>query len=479
MKRSFYLLLILYLISGCDKLLDIEPATDLDSNEITTLDDVDYIMNGVYRNFIGLYVYQINGMQVIRSDQVRYTGTSEPSSDYRRSVQEDPRAGIWASYYQTITGANFAIKYLNKIGSSTEMNKYNRIMGEALFMRAICHFELLRMYSVQYDPSTKDRWGIILYTEAPEKINDINGLSSVEECYYQITTDLKKSAELLSGLGQRTEIWNYGRADIYWAYSQLAKVYFQKNDYDSTIWAVNQVLNSSTRFALEPDLSRVFLYSSPNAEPSKEIIMQFTMTDPKVDGSWSNDFPFIITTNSGLPYYLPSQSYIRDANFDKTNDQRSFIWYDLTSNSNPVCKKFVSASTDRLMNFIVTRVPELLLARAEASILSASSDFISARRDLNLVKSRAIINYIDLTMDANLLDSIRLERIRELQYEPNRYYDILRMKIQVPVGDRSSSSYKPFDWNSIDAYYRYPEREIVNNEIMKQQLDSTYFLPSK
>jgi hypothetical protein len=81
----------------------------------------------------------------------------------------------------------------------------------------------------------------------------------------------------------------------------------------------------------------------------------------------------------------------------------------------------------------VLRLSELHLIRAEAAAEKGTPDFTMANADLNLIRRRGdgSAANLNLTVKADLIDAILLERRKELCFEGNLLFDLLRRKKDV------------------------------------------------
>ena len=79
------------------------------------------------------------------------------------------------------------------------------------------------------------------------------------------------------------------------------------------------------------------------------------------------------------------------------------------------------------------RLSEIHMIRAEAAAEKTSPDFNLANADLNLIRKRAdaSVTNLNLTIKSDLIDAILLERRKELAFEGNLLYDLMRRKKDV------------------------------------------------
>ncbi|HMR82009.1 MAG TPA: RagB/SusD family nutrient uptake outer membrane protein, partial [Niabella sp.] len=94
---------------------------------------------------------------------------------------------IWANHYAALLDINTAIAAMKK-GSlgNTPQTEQDKVLGQALFLRAFNYFMLVRLYG-----------GVPLLLENDDPIANPPARTSVEEVYKSITDDLSKAAGLL------------------------------------------------------------------------------------------------------------------------------------------------------------------------------------------------------------------------------------------------------------------------------------------
>ena len=87
------------------------------------------------------------------------------------------------------------------------------------------------------------------------------------------------------------------------------------------------------------------------------------------------------------------------------------------------------------------KLSELYLIRAEAAAEKATPDFTLANADLNLIRKRAdpSATNLNITVKNDLIDAILLERRKELAFEGNLLFDLLRRKKDVTRVDATAT----------------------------------------
>ncbi|MDP5076329.1 MAG: RagB/SusD family nutrient uptake outer membrane protein, partial [Flavobacteriales bacterium] len=153
--------------------------------------------------------------------------------------------GTYSDFYYAIYRCNSLIKNFDLIEGLEESEK-NRMESEARFIRAFCHFSVVKIWAQPYGYSpSNSHLGIILRREAG---NEPLPRSTVSESYAFIIEDLEYAyANLPETNG------NYATKNA--AAGLLAMVYFQMNNYVQAEQYASLVINSGL-YAMNDTLDR-------------------------------------------------------------------------------------------------------------------------------------------------------------------------------------------------------------------------------
>jgi hypothetical protein len=162
MKKKIILLLLLTItigMTGCKKFLDVEPKTNLSETQLFSSEaGFQQALSGVYAQLASRSLYGDRltmGFVSALAQNYAVSGSTAPyvetrALNYASTEVQGHIAEIWAVSYSAVSG-------INKILSNTVTNKallsdtaYATIRGEALALRALVHFDLLRMFGKQY-----------------------------------------------------------------------------------------------------------------------------------------------------------------------------------------------------------------------------------------------------------------------------------------------------------------------------------------
>jgi len=409
-RVTFYLLLTALVIAGCNKssFLDKKPDTRLvvptTLNDFQTLLDNQYVMQETPElgelssdNFYMTYgVWQ--GLVVKEQNAYKW------AQDIYDGIGQVPD---WDIPYQQVLYANIVLDGLNKIkADASDLAQWNTLRGTALFLRAYAFHNLSQVFAPMYDPATAAKdMGIVLRT-----IPDVNAKSvraSVQETYDQILADLRQADSLLP---DTVSINNLNRPSKPAALALLARVYLSMGVYDKAWTAANNCLQMYS-----PLMRFDTLNSSrgiPIANANCETLYQSVMFESSGALVGALQAKVIIDSNLYASY--------------QPGDLRRVIYYRLSSGL-PYLKGSYNGSA---YCFSGLATDEVFLIRAECAARNNNKD--GALADLNQVlkhrwDSAYIFNPVTANSAADALDSVLVERRKELAFRGLRWSDLRRL----------------------------------------------------
>jgi len=186
--KNIILGLSLLFAASCDSELEVIPQDFISAEvAITNLDDLETVLFGVYARLRhdGLYQESMIWLPDLLADNLRIGnsngGTLRREANWQFTSGDD--IDTWSVAYSLIFRANTVI---NSSDAFEYGGKKNRIVGQALALRALGHFDLLRYYGVDYNRSSSSPGVPIV------KVFEINKppINTVAEVYDQIFEDL-------------------------------------------------------------------------------------------------------------------------------------------------------------------------------------------------------------------------------------------------------------------------------------------------
>lgn len=440
---SYFIIFILSIFStGCLK--DIEPSDALTTGSLTaTKEGLQQGLNGAYALFKdhvsfngtvdgnNMYLRQYFQMSDFAGDDIVCGQTTTDPLFYSFSLdhtatQTNSRY-FWYISYKIINDVNTVLESAEKVANPDESIK--QLIGECYFLRALCHFNLVRFYGKPFthDPSAS---GIILRMGTSDPAQQAR--ASVGEVYDAVIADAEKGAELMN----QPRGVQFGSKEAAWAL--LSRVFLYKEDNDNAITYADKVINSN-RFALETAATFPSLFA--NALTGKETIFCVAFTAADDYGKAGSIASMLYSDgNSGWGEEYASQS-LRDTMAAHPEDVRWSYIKPLKDGSGNMQKKngievyYISkfsfqGGSPTLSSPILFRLAEMYLNKAEAAAKKGNAagaldnvDMIRRNRGLQ----NSLYNRV-LPAGKTALDVVLKERRIELAFEGHRNFDVYRNK---------------------------------------------------
>lgn len=452
MKSEKYLLAIIQLlftniISSCDNLIEIDPPRDQLGTEYVfeSEETTNSAIMGLYSTMINPSLSFASGgitqFTGLSSDEFYYSTPNSNDVFTMNSLNPGNSAiqGLWQRAYQYIYHANTIIEGVNKSASlSTDFK--NKIKGEALFIRAFCHFYLVSLYGP-----------VPVITTTEYQNNTSTERKPEHEVYLQIENDLNKAQQLMDGLESIQS-----RPGIWAVKALLARVSLYSGKYLPAIEISSDIINSGN-FELLSDLNAVF------KSGSAESIWQLVPVALNVN-TWEGNF--FVPDEGTLPVCL-----IRDSLLEAFGEQdfrkRDWIGNSVVNESIYFFpnKYKVRTGEEKIEYYTIFRFAEIYLIRAEA--LAQLDHLNDAIQDINIIRQRAGLEMIEdesLSKDM-VLDIIFEERRKELFAEwGHRWFDLKRSgKIHEVLRELKGDN-----WQETDLLFPIPAVEIERNPSLTQ-----------
>ncbi len=454
-RKAFFLAAVL--LAGCGEKLELEPAQSLSTDaSLADFKGFETALVGAYDGLQSVNYYGRNFYVApeVRGDNV-YVSTKNSNrfiSDYNYQLTT---AGatlntFWSQAYAVILRVNNVINRIDGVPDAPSQAAADQIKGEALGLRALVYFDLLRVYALPYSERTNDNDGVPLVLEAqlgtPPR-------DTQEKVYTQILADLTSAKSLMSDNSVGPYRFTDAAAD-----ALMARVHLYMENYAAAEAAATAVINAG--FALVDDPADLF------AEPGTEEEI-FTLHRLASETAGSD--------NLGSIYNPPPNGYgdIRVTedlrNLYAAGDERAELFYPMQTPSGQdeyfVGKFIGELGVPGLTSTKILRLGEMYLIRAEAR--AAQNNNSGAIADLNVIRQRAGVAALGTVDPADLMDEIATERRRELAFEGHRSFDIWRtgealQRIQCGTGLEISTECS-IPANSGLRVYPIPQAEINTN----------------
>jgi hypothetical protein len=416
------LLLLLLTTGSCKKdFLNREPSGSLPAGDaIKTVDDMEIALNGIYAglrspNLYGrtiplfadeladnVYISSDNSNRYLDFFQVNYT------------VNNGNARGIWQSAYNEIMNANNVI-----LSTVTGTAAADQFRGEALALRALMYFELVKHFSRPYTVVGPTALGVpLVLTNDPFKKPSRNTLGEV---YTQIEKDLTDAIPLLTD-----EERSSGYINEWAAKAILARMHQFKGEWTDALTIAQDVITNSGYTLL--DLSTFTNYWRSNTARNDGLETLFEVVNDLV-GNAGNDALSYFYDQAGYGDALAANNLYNL--YAATDIRKSLILtFSPTRGNVRVVNKYPNSTQPEKDEVKIVRLSEVYLIAAEAAY-NLSNEPV-ARQYLNAVATRRDPTFLGyVSIGAALLNDILLERRKELAFEGHRYWDLARNNLNV------------------------------------------------
>lgn len=367
-------------------------------------------------------------------------------------------------YYRIIDRVNRVLVALpNAVpANATEAALKDRLRGEALFLRAFCHFELYKYYS----NSAVGTDLAMAYMETPS----LASLPRIQVAPYfaKLKADMTAAKPLLPAA--LTDIYRATRPSV----SALqARVALYLKEYTDAVTFSTEYINAI------PLASRANFPGIWTDANNSELAFKLSRT-PSLGGRIGSLFQGT-SANSGAisqTAWVPS-SKLWNA-YDQTNDIRFSSYFRteplLAAAGRPsqLVAKYRGTTYgtpgEHVADAKVFRTGEMYLIRAEAN--AELNNLVGATNDLNTLRAARINGYTNVTLatkDAAITE-IMQERFLELPYEGHRFFDLKRRNLPVSrlLADAPNANAQTLPAGNFRFLLPIPNPEINANPLIQQ-----------
>lgn len=472
---------IMATLSGCTKLLDQKPVTQVVTTSPTdssiSASTAENLIQGVYGAFKGSGYgpgIEFNVLDRITNGDVLsdncYAGGDNPDNMaidlFTFNALNGNIARDWSDCYSVIGVANSAIA---QIGACTDpaltAARKNQILGEARFMRAFQYFDAVRL------------WGnipIVLVpidaTNSETLIKTSGGLSSPpDSAYAAILNDCWFAKGVVGDVGADPSKFTVSKGAVN---ALLAKVYATKSpaNWDSVAYYCDLVIPNYTLLSNYADLFDI------NHKNNSESIweLQYDGYSSSV-GNW---IPSQFVGDGWKKFETPTNDLVNAFSAEgdnvRMNASISFVnygWPDkywTTPTNYPILSKYTDPNNG-LNNMYMIRLADILLLRAEA--YNAKGDIANAATMVNKVRARVSLAPTTASSQSDMALAIEKERRLELAFEGQRWFDLVRTGRAKDVmnaqkdGNGTNLNYNVQDYQLI---YPIPQTQLDLNPLLTQ-----------
>ena len=421
--------------------------------------------------------YQYNNLGGSNRASFYYDMNYQTASEFSSSTSSSNVA--WKSPYIVIGRANRIIAAAEggALSDAAEAKAtIDQYAAEAKVLRALAHFDLVRIYGKPYTEDQGASLGVPLVTEVLES-NAKPARSTVAEVYTQVVKDL---TEAISSNALATET-EPGYVSVWGAKAILSRVYLNMGDYANALSVAEDIIkNSGAALWTRDQYFKAWDASTPN---ESEFLFRLN-----VAGSTdNNDLNGIgnLQQRDGYKEMVATKKFV-DMLTSDPEDVRNDMFLPATAakevatyGTNKVYLNKLRGQGGNLRNVTIVpiiRLSEVYLTAAECAF--RNNDKTKAVEYLNdLVKNRTTTEASLATVDNITLERILIERRKELIGEGQRYFDALRNNETITrytsEADKGwhktlSKEAQSFNRDYFKAIAAIPQAEINANPNIKQ-----------
>ena len=535
------------LLSSCSDFLDITPLNKVVlENFWTQKSEVNAVLMGCYESLESEEsIIRMGGWGEMRSENI-LQGASI-GNEYNEILNENilPTNSLtkWNVMYQTINRCNTVCHYapmVQKKDPNYTVNELNANIAEASFIRDLCYFYLIRTFRdvpLSFEPTIDDTKEFQIPATPMNAALDslIKDLESVKDYAVKRYVDDSKMSNAQAASQAYENSSRVTRVAIYalladlnlWRgnYDETIKycdliIDFKKNQYKEKIAQIGD-LTDMQEFAgipliLEAPAGSVTCGNAYNeifgtGNSFESIFELYFRNNQQVKNKYVNEFfgKDRLGSISGLSRYCKDAATGNSDLFTK-NDCRVYATSE-KSNSRYAITKYVNSSvsmdiknvTDEkslklttsrgnaeYANWIIYRLTDVMLMKAEACILKGEAEYETAFTLINAVNKRAHNYTTSAAKDTLVFDDYRTsqekmeqllldERNRELMFEGKRWYDLVRIAVRDGNNQRLVSEATKKYQDKVNAlkikladpniiFFPYNKEELKVNPFLKQ-----------
>jgi len=445
-------LIALVAISSCKKpFLDRKPLGRFTEDDIPagSLEGKVFGAYAVLRNN-GFNNHLYLGIASFRSDESEKGSTVSDGAVHGRMYDDfeyDPTNGgiqtFWSDHYLLINNCNDIIETADSLGATDPATMVN--VAEAKFLRAFGYFDLVRAFG---------QVPLIDFTGTPTELNIPK--SPVADIFTLIDADLTEAESMLPATWDRYP----GRLTNGAAKALHMRTYMWREQWSSALSLGTDIINSG-RYSLVADYGSQFRNTGENGPESIfEIQAFYTPTNDqgiiyanvqgvRGAGAWDLGWGWNVPTQILVDEFEDSDprktatilySGQTDPLFGETVPPVPTVprpYWNKKIYTNPADRQALNNRFGRWMNHRIIRYADVILMAAEAANeLGQTADALTW---LEMIRARArgsnaaILPEVTTTDQGEIRTAIRHERMVEFGMEEQRFWDIVRWKIDVDV----------------------------------------------
>lgn len=481
----YFLAASLACTSCSDSWLDLNPSTSVTTGQaFLTLENAQTALNGIYRlasahSYYGDNFFYFGDCRAADVQARMSKGDGKRVSPYYeynvKSTDSFNTSLPWNQVYKVIRQINNLLTAIESGQvSTTDETALNEIKAQALAMRGLALYDLIRVFAMPYAYDNGQSLGVPIVTTATEPTSK-PARNTVAECYDQIIADLTNS---LAGLTKEKKDGCLN----YWAVQGiLSRVYLNKLDYPNAYKSAADVIeNSKNLYQL---YTRDEYPTVWGQEYTSESLFEFyfSLTEPS-GGSGGEGAPMVYANEEKVDWnnLILTEDFLNLLDEDPDDVRHCVMEASVLADNTGLPEtararkvyltKFPGKTGDpRDNNLCIVRLSEIYLNAAEAGLKLGGDEAAKGMTYLNDLISNRTTNAAMKVTSANFtLERILKERRKELVGEGLAVYDYTRNKL--PVVRAGSWHLKSLDTSG--AYTIQPDDSRLAVPVPQTEIDA-------
>ena len=440
--------------TSCEGFLDITPDGQVKRDEmLATNEGVEDALYGVYAKLRNTTLYgqemYFSSLEIMSQTLYCYGNTGVTALgqyDYNNTTVKNVFAMIWNDMYNNISNVNSVLNAPLVDGA----NAYpaNIYKGEALALRAMMHFDLMRLFAEQItvNPNAK---GIPYATEFSLKTPDFETLA---ENYNHVLADLQEAERLLADEGEYENTTSFMadrqiHLNLHAVRALMARVFLTKGDKEKALEYAEKVIAQSgrqlkTKTEVVNDVAGVLskkeclfgvYFSGFYTQVSAKLQQTISYSSLDLRGDFMEMYEKGV---SGLDFR--TTAYFTSVDMGGTAKYRLSKFtdiYDLQNNAS-------ARPADLIQGINMIRLPEMYYIAAECLL---DKDYPKALDYFNEVVTNRGLDALSGEGEETLTQEvINTERYKEMIGEGQTFFNMKRQNLSIPSYD-NSVTYRPED----------------------------------
>ena len=440
--------------TSCEGFLDITPDGQVKRDEmLATNEGVEDALYGVYAKLRNTTLYgqemYFSSLEIMSQTLYCYGNTGVTALgqyDYNNTTVKNVFAMIWNDMYNNISNVNSVLNAPLVDGA----NAYpaNIYKGEALALRAMMHFDLMRLFAEQItvNPNAK---GIPYATEFSLKTPDFETLA---ENYNHVLADLQEAERLLADEGEYENTTSFMadrqiHLNLHAVRALMARVFLTKGDKEKALEYAEKVIAQSgrqlkTKTEVINDVAGVLskkeclfgvYFSGFYTQVSAKLQQTISYSSLDLRGDFMEMYEKGV---SGLDFR--TTAYFTSVDLGGTAKYRLSKFtdiYDLQNNAS-------ARPADLIQGINMIRLPEMYYIAAECLL---DKDYPKALDYFNeVVTNRGLDDLSGEGEETLTQEVINTERYKEMIGEGQTFFNMKRLNLSIPSYD-NSVTYRPED----------------------------------